>query len=170
MGLAMVFGIIQRHHGTLEIESEPNAGALFRIRFPVPETRPSAEIKVGEYILPHAVHALVVDDDAAQREMMGRYLKDDGHTVVTVGSGREALEQFHLGQFDLVITDRLMPEMDGTHLAQAIKQIAPRKPIILISGEYEPVEEQDADVDVTITKPVSQETFRQALATVIGSL
>ena len=170
MGLAMVFGIIQRHHGTLEIESETNAGTLFRIRFPVPKTRPSAEIKIGEYVFPHPVHALVVDDDSIQRELMGRYLEDDGHTVVTVGSGREALEQFHLGQFDLVITDRLMPEMDGTHLAQAIKQIAPKKPIILISGEYEPIEEQNADVDVTITKPVTLETFRQALVTVIGSM
>lgn len=167
MGLAMVFGIIQRHHGVLEIESEPGVGTLFRIRFPVPEPEPSAILQTADHILLQPIHALVVDDDPIQLKLMSHYLEGDGHRVVAAGSGREALEQFHQGQFDVVITDRLMPEMDGPHLARVIKRIAPSKPVILVTGEADTAEESSAHVNFILNKPVTLESFRHALATVI---
>ena len=131
----MVFGIIQRHQGILEIDSTPGEGTTFRIQFPILDTESAVDVKSQEQGLPHPLHTLVVEDDVIQRELLIRYLKEDGHTAEQAGTGREGLEAFHQGQFDLIITDTIMPEMNGLHLARAIREIAPRKPIILVSGD-----------------------------------
>jgi len=163
MGLAMVFGIIQRHQGTLDIDSTPGEGTTFRIHFPTFDTDPSVDVKAQGQGLPHPLHILVVEDDVTQRELVVRYLMEDGHTTMQAGTGREGLEVFHQGQFDLIITDMLMPEMDGLTLARAIRDLAPRKPIILASGGDI---EEDVDLPpdlIIVQKPLILQAFKQAL-------
>lgn len=167
MGLAMVFGIIQRHHGTLEIESELGVGTLFRMRFPVTEPPPSSDMQDEQHVLLQPVHVLVADDDPIQREIMKNFLISDGHKATVAEDGRQALEKFYKGQFDAVLTDRLMPDMDGHSLAQSIKEIAPRKPIVLVTGDEDLDGEPDKNVDAVLVKPVSLEEFRRTLAAVI---
>jgi signal transduction histidine kinase len=173
MGLAMVFGIIQRHRGTLDIVSAPGKGTTFRIRFPIPSTRPVVDSRVQQLGLPHALRVLVVEDDAAQLEQIVRHLEEDGHAAVAAASGVEGLEKFHKGQFDVVITDAVMPEMDGFALAKAIKKVAPRKPIILITGYPLPEEEDagmagpNAAITVVLQKPIILQLFRRALSQAI---
>ena len=159
----MVFGIIQRHQGTLDIDSTPGEGTTFRIHFPTFDTDPSVDVKAQGQGLPHPLHILVVEDDVTQRELVVRYLMEDGHTTMQAGTGREGLEVFHQGQFDLIISDMLMPEMDGLTLARAIRDLAPRKPIILASGGDI---EEDVDLPpdlIIVQKPLILQAFKQAL-------
>jgi CheY-like chemotaxis protein len=172
MGLAMVFGIIQRHQGTLDIVSSSGKGTTFRIFFPVPASRPVVDTKIQKQGLTHTLHVLVVDADSAECGLIARYLKQDGHTPETSDNGRKGLEKFHQGQFDVVITDRNIPEMDGLHLARAIRDLAPRKPIILITDEDASDNEEEVDypdISMTLRKPLILQLFRLALKQAVDS-
>jgi signal transduction histidine kinase/ActR/RegA family two-component response regulator len=169
LGLAMVYGIIQRHDGTLEIESAPGQGTTICLRFParseplVPATRQSA---VGPT---RALHVLVVDDEERLRAVAVAYLTGDGHTVETAVDGVAGLARFLAGAFDLVITDQAMPGMTGDQLALAIKAASPTTPVIMMTGLGDLMEatgERPSGVDTVVSKPATLEELRRALAEV----
>jgi PAS domain S-box-containing protein len=171
LGLAMVYGIIRRHQGTLSIESGPGRGTTVIIRLPVhrgPGARARAHEAKGSS---RRLDLLVVDDEPAIREVVTEYLTADGHYVETATNGREGLEKFLAGRFDVVVTDQGMPEMSGDQLAGAIKRVAPNRPVILLTGFGDIMEaagDQPVDVDTILTKPVTVSAMRQALAKVMG--
>ena len=117
LGLARVYGIIQRHRGTIEIDSAPGRGTTIRIRLPL---RIFGET-VGERLLAgvqvRPLSVLLVEDDPVPLQVVERLLSGDGHTVSTATNGLEALEKFQVGWFDVVVTDHAMPEMSGAELA-----------------------------------------------------
>lgn len=177
MGLAMVFGIVQRHRGTLDIESVPGVGTKFKICFPIPVSTPVADTRTQDQGLPHSLHTLVVEADPHQMEQIVHYLEEDGHKAVTAKSGVEALEKFHKEWFDVVITDAVMLEMDGSLLVKAIRKVAPRKPVIMVtalafdeSEEEEQEQEEDQLLAVTLQKPIIRELFRRALRQAIETV
>ena len=91
------------------------------------------------------------------------------HTVESAVDGRDALDKFNEGVFDVVISDRAMPEMNGDQLSAAIKKNAPEMPFIMLTGfgeMMETSEERPAGVDLVIGKPVTLRALRDALATV----
>ena len=170
MGLAMVYGIVQRHEGTMEIETEIGKGTTFTIRLPVRE-RPSAEANgVSASSNPvRPLNILAVDDEPMVRQLVTEYLTDDGHTVETAGNGSQGLQKFRKGRFDLVITDRAMPEMSGDHLAHAVKEESPETPVILLTGFGDIMiakDEKPEAVDLIVAKPVTVAALRQAVAQV----
>jgi DNA-binding NtrC family response regulator len=77
---------------------------------------------------------LVVDDDPASREMLGRVLTGDGHVVVAAADGREALDRLDRGGADLVVSDIRMPELDGYELADRMRERAPDVPLVLVTA------------------------------------
>jgi PAS domain S-box-containing protein len=172
LGLAMVYGIIQRHHGTLTIASAPAEGTTVTVRLPAhvtPGATGAAEAPEGTHAPLRQLHVLVVDDDPPIRELLTEYLTLDAHTVETASNGREGLEKFHTGWFDVVVTDRGMPEMSGDQLAAAIKRASPNKPVILLTGFGDLLiasGEQPAHVDLILSKPVTAAELRKALAKV----
>ena len=98
--------------------------------------------------------------------MVGDFLRGEGSTVETATNGRDALEKFHRDEFDLVITDRGMPEMNGDALAVAIKEAVPNTPIIMLTGFGEMMisaGEKPAGVDRILGKPVTPAALRQAV-------
>jgi len=112
---------------------------------------------------------LVVDDEPRVRDMVGEFLRREGSIVETATNGRDALEKFHQNGFDLVITDRGMPEMNGDALAAAIKEENPRLPIIMLTGFGEMMisaGEKPPGVDCLLGKPVTPAALRQAVAEV----
>jgi CheY-like chemotaxis protein len=115
--------------------------------------------------LPHPLHVLVVDDQPEVLEVISNYLRQDAHTVVTARDGVEALEKFRADTFDLVITDRAMPRMNGYELATAIKHLTPDEPVILLTGL--PDCEEWPDIDLTLSKPASLRMIRQAIGKVL---
>jgi CheY-like chemotaxis protein len=168
LGLAMVYGIIQRHDGTLDVVSAPGQGTTFHLRFPrLTERRGTVRVEALAPARPQRV--LVVDDEAAVREIAIAYLTLDGHTVVTASSGDAGWEAFQAGGFDLVITDYAMPGLPGEQLALAIKQRSPTTPVIMMTGFGDMLDAagtRPAGVDCLVSKPATLEELRRAVAQV----
>ena len=166
-GLAIVYNIIQRHKGTVVIESEWGKGTTFILQLPIQKEQREEERKDEVEAPSRSLHVLVVEDEPLVCEGMIAYLTSDGHTVETATNGHEGLEKFQAGKFDLVLTDRAMPEMSGDQLAAAIKEIEPNKPIILLTGFGDSMTntyKKPDGVDFIMNKPVTLIGLRKALA------
>jgi PAS domain S-box-containing protein len=167
LGLAMVYGIVQRHDGEIEIDSAPGEGTTFRLQFPVQTPGAAAPERAPSAAVLRSLRVLVVDDEPSVRELLSEYLRVDGHAVTTATNGRKGLEAFRDGTFDLVLTDRAMPEMNGDRLALAIKQLAPDMPVLMLSGFGDMMKSADelpAGVDAVVGKPVTLATLRDGMA------
>jgi CheY-like chemotaxis protein len=169
LGLAMVFGIVKRHGGSMDIESTLGQGTTFILRFPTTAAPPAqtAEATVGAH---RPLNILVADDQPVLCQLMCEFLQNDFHSVETAENGREALEKFRQGKFDLVITDQIMTEMNGEQLAAEIKKLAPNVPVILVTGfaESSTASEEKEDIDFILAKPISRGSLRRALAAVMS--
>ena len=109
---------------------------------------------------PQAARILVVDDEELFAEVFVEMLSEFGHAVCVAQSGEEAIEQFRKGRFDLVFTDLGMPIMSGWQVAQEIKNIKPRTPVVLLTGWGVSVGEDEVSrskVDMVLSKPVNME-------------
>ena len=141
MGLAVSFGIIRRHEGFIEVDSEPGRGTTFKISLPkVMRTVPQPE---GDVVkdLPAAtsddkVRVLVVDDETHVREVLIEALEAEGCEVVSAESGEIALALYDQdgGRFDALFTDIGMPSMNGWELVTEIRERSKTMPIAIISG------------------------------------
>ena len=112
---------------------------------------------------------LVVDDEPFVCDAVKMMLNFDGHTVETASNGKEALELFDKGKFDLVITDFAMPSMKGDELAAAIKARSPNQPVVMITAYAEMLQSAGhplKSVDFVISKPFLLENLREAIAKV----
>ena len=169
MGLSMVFGTIKRHESTIYIETEMGKGTTFVIRFPIrDETGADAgDIAEIEPETTRPLHILVVDDERTVQDTVVQYLDLNGHTTVTAANGLEGLERFKSENFDLVLTDRAMPEMNGDQLAAAIKEIDPEKPVVMLTGfgdMMKAADEMPTGVDAILDKPVDESKLQKTLA------
>ena len=167
MGLAMVYGIVQRHGGTLDLRSEAGKGTTVRIGLPIVPQEGPAQEEEGMGPARRPARILVVDDEPTIRELVGDCLSAAGHLVEMAGDGREGLDKFQSGDFDLVIVDRSMPELNGDQLAAEIKAASPSLPIIMMTGFGDAMEvsgDGTANVDLTLGKPVALKELRGALA------
>jgi CheY-like chemotaxis protein len=110
---------------------------------------------------------LVVDDEPFVCDAVKMMLAFDGHQVDSAGSGKEALELFEKGKYDLVITDYAMPAMKGDELAVAIKSRAPAQPVVMITAYAEMLKASNnplRGVDFIISKPFLLENLREAIS------
>ncbi len=171
LGLSVVYGIVQRHGGAIEIESEIGRGTTFVISFPLttPTTAEAPPAALAEIDRP--LRILVADDQEMICELMTENLQAEGHTVATAFDGTAALEVFRNGKFDLVITDQSMPGMNGEQLAEAIAQLDPETAIILLTGfgeEMHAAGQLPPAVDLVLGKPVSSAALRRAIQQVVA--
>ena len=107
---------------------------------------------------------LLADDQQDVREMTKLMLDMDDHIVMEAGNGQEALDLFMADQFDLVITDYVMPVMKGDELARNIKRLAPAEPILMITGSAGEIGSTQMSVDAVLNKPFGFDDLRQAVA------
>ena len=171
LGLSMVFGILQRHAGTIDIKSELGKGTSFALRLP-PANVDAVAAPHGLPCLNQPLRILVVDDQPILCKLLCEHLQEDLHIVETALSGSDALRKFSAGAFDLVITDHVMAEMTGEQLAVTIKEHNPKTPVILLTGYAggsPAVEEYSKAIDLVLKKPLSRAAMRHALATVMVS-
>jgi CheY-like chemotaxis protein len=171
LGLAVSYGIINRHLGTVEVESTVDCGTTFRIKIPaaveaegrvaakeaVVSATPPPQSSVSSPLMhPSLTRILVVDDEADVRELLRDILESEGYKVVVAAGGREALSLFNEESFDGVFTDIGMPEMSGWELARVIRERDQQIPLAVITGWGDAVgsdEQKKAQVDWVITKP-----------------
>ena len=130
------------------------------------EVLPAWESSAGEDKIP-GKRILLVDDEGLVRELIGRLLSKDEHTVVQANNGVEALSLFTRGQFDLVMTDFEIPFMKGNELAARIKQLAPCQPILMITGHGKR-RGPNNPVDAVLNKPVDLDQLRTAMAKLLS--
>ncbi|MEA3212638.1 MAG: hypothetical protein QOE70_5695 [Chthoniobacter sp.] len=169
LGLAMCYGIIRRHGGSITVQSRLNRGTTFIIDLPIPDEPVSPVVRAPmKKVRP--LRVLVVDDHEGIREIVSAYLAEDRHLVETAASAREAIEKFREGRFDLVITDRAMPEINGDELAATIKRLQPRKPVIMLTGFSDLMSATGAhaeNIDLMISKPARLDDLRKAILEVM---
>jgi signal transduction histidine kinase/FixJ family two-component response regulator len=139
MGMAVSFGIIRRHNGSIDVESEPGRGTTFRITLPVAESEasPEAALVTAETSgLEEKIRALVVDDETAVREVLREALEAEGCEVMVAESGEMALKIYDArkGKLDIVFTDIDMPEMSGWELASEIRKRSQTIALAIVSG------------------------------------
>ena len=168
LGLAVSYGIIERHEGRITIESEVGRGTTFQVELPAAELAAAGE---GSRPAPAAEAAhlsvLVIDDEVFVRETLAEMLTILGHKVRAVAGGREGLRELSERHYDLVFTDLSMPEMDGWETAREIRRRGSDAAVILITGHgaATPVAPGDKDlVNGIIGKPFDFDQVAEAIS------
>ncbi|MEP2030508.1 MAG: ATP-binding protein [Paracoccaceae bacterium] len=156
LGLAVVFGLVDEMNGTIIVESEPGEGAVFRIE--LPETQQSAEeLEAVAQALPRGnERVILIDDEAEVAGTLRRILTRLGYQVQAFTGPKLALERFRKGpgDFDLVVSDMVMPDLNGEELANEFRKIRPRIPVLFCSA-YKPENlEISGPSPVILAKPV----------------
>jgi signal transduction histidine kinase/ActR/RegA family two-component response regulator len=172
LGLAMVYGMVKRHDGSIEIDSVPNRGTCVRLIFPIRErATPSIRPQAATPAACRSLRILYIDDEPVLRQLMHDVLEVHHHTVSVATGGREGVEMFrsHLrGQepYEVVITDLGMPDMDGKNVARAIKAESPLTPVIMLTGWGAMMKadgESSPEVDAVLSKPPRIEELNNVL-------
>ncbi|MBO9574871.1 MAG: PAS domain S-box protein [Sphingobium sp.] len=173
LGLAMVYGIVQRHGAETDILSSIGEGTTMRLSFPVPasDVAPAAEPATPS-MPPPRLRLLLVDDDPIILKALRDGLEREGHLPVIANGGQAGIElfsdAFERGEpFAAVLTDLGMPYVDGRRVATAIKTLSPSTPVIMLTGWGRGLI-ADADipphVDQVLSKPPKLREIRAALA------
>jgi PAS domain S-box-containing protein len=139
LGLATVYGIVELHHGWVDVSSRVGAGTSFRIFLPVTTEKGVAphETPVADPLLQGSETILLAEDEPAVRGLVQRTLTKCGYRVIESASGREALERWAAapGKIDLLLTDMVMPEgITGSELATRLRGVRPDLKVIYSSG------------------------------------
>ncbi len=172
LGLAIVHRIVQEHEGALELESTPGAGTVFRLIFPAVELdeldvdSPSLDVPRGT-----GQRILYVDDEPSLGALGKRRLEQLGYEVVVAADGEEALSRFIAapGDFDAVVSDYLMPRMNGLELATELIRVRPDLPVVLVTGFIDNLPDETihaAGVREILRKPVTGREMAEVLASV----
>ncbi len=162
LGLAMVYGMMQRHEGTIEIESAPGCGTCIRLNFPIREkTSKSATPDTSQAKQQRSLRILCIDDELQIRQLVKDCFTNFNHQVTVASTGKEGMDLFHKAvvnkqPYEAVITDLGMPDVDGHHVAKSIKKESPHTPVIMMTGWGTMMNEDGetmSEVDALIGKP-----------------
>lgn len=175
LGLAIVYGIIRQNGGGIRVQSTVGEGTTFTIFLPLAKGQSyqgKEELPLPESKLEGEETVLLVEDDERVREFTRIVLQNSGYKVIEAGTGKEALQMLKKHKLDiqLVITDVIMPEMDGRRLYEEIHKVRSDLPLIFVSGYTDDRIEQKGiteDGFTLIQKPFDQNTL---LSTVRAAL
>jgi CheY-like chemotaxis protein len=174
LGLATVYGMVQRHGGSLEIESAPGKGACVRLVFPMQNTTPdSSSLRQLDVSTARSLKVLVVDDEVQILASLRTVFEGDGHRVDVCDGGQAGIDAFRnaLTQgepYDIVFTDLGMPRVDGRAVSAAIRRMSPELPIVLLTGWGQRLLDQEQSpehVSLVLAKPPNLDSLRRALVT-----
>ena len=169
LGLSVVHGIIGRHHGRIEVQSQAGHGATFTLGLPEART-PAPVWSLPSPAPPRPTETgtiLVIEDEEHLRRMLLDTLAAAGHTVEGAANGLEGLARFQRGTFDVVITDLSMPECSGLDVTRAVKKMSPTTPVVMITGWGDvmtPERMGSSGVDLVLVKPFKMERVMSVLA------
>ena len=162
LGLAMVYGMVKRHDGSIDIESSPNRGTCVRLIFPIQDRATHApRPQLAQNEVCRSLRILCIDDEPELRQLLHDVLEVHNHKVAVAPGGKEGLEMFLSSlqgpeAFEVVITDLGMPDMDGHHVARAVKSASPNTPVIMLTGWGTMMKaegESAPEVDAVLGKP-----------------
>ncbi|OLC17469.1 MAG: hypothetical protein AUH29_01770 [Candidatus Rokubacteria bacterium 13_1_40CM_69_27] len=163
LGLSVMYGIIVRHGGEVDVESRPGQGTAFTIRLPVAREPVAPPAPLAPAPPRPGARVLVIDDEPHVRAILMETLTRDGYRVTVSGDGREGITRFDAETFDLVITDLGMPGLTGWDVAHHVKRQRPRTPVVLVTGWGDRLsleEIQERGVDFLVSKPFALDQVR----------
>ena len=173
LGLAMVYGMVQRHGAEIDIDSAVGQGTNMRLSFSaqVDTTDVAAQFQAVDAV-PTDLRILVVDDDPVLLKSLQDTLEGDGHSIVTASGGREGIDAFLAAHaqgepFQVVITDLGMPYVDGRQVCGAVKTAAPHTIVVLLTGwgqRFVTDGGAPLHMDSVLSKPPKLRELREALA------
>jgi PAS domain S-box-containing protein len=178
LGLATVYGIVSQSGGSTRIDSDEGVGTSITVLLPAAEQDARREeFKAHADRLKPLVGTetiLIVDDEEALREVTRRILTRNGYTVVTASSGAQAMEiaASHDGPIDLLLTDVIMPAMQGPAVANEMRQLRPGIGVLFMSGHAQPVLESEAVLGtefLLVEKPFDQAILLESVRKVLDS-
>ncbi len=156
LGMSVSYGIINRHRGTITVDSVAGKGTTFIIKLPISEKAVKEEKEEPISDEQKKARILVVEDEENVRDLLSAILTKGGHEVEIASDGSKGIKLFKKKEFDLVFTDLGMPGMSGWQVAEKIKSINKNVPVALITGwnvELKESEMRESGVDLIAYKP-----------------
>jgi two-component system, cell cycle sensor histidine kinase and response regulator CckA len=178
LGLSTVYGIVKQSGGFIFADSEPGKGAKFTAYLPVHFSAPGTAQPAGKVAAPEKPsewagggRILLVEDEDPVRMVAERALTRQGYEVTMASDGEEGLEYVQLGRrYDLVVSDVVMPSMDGPAMAREIRKLAPDLPVLLMSGYAEEQLRNEIDIEMMhfLPKPFSIQQLSEKVGEVLA--
>jgi signal transduction histidine kinase/ActR/RegA family two-component response regulator len=165
LGLSVAYGIITRHHGRIEVESETGSGSVFSVWLPATIAHQAEPETTSDGPLPR-LRVLAVDDEEPVLQVLGDLLAVLGQDVEIAMGGAAGLERYCPERFDVVFTDLGMPEVNGWDVVQVVKSRSPDTPVVVVTGWGAQIEGgalRARGADYVIPKPFSLEDVRAVL-------
>ena len=158
MGLAVTYGIVERHGGIIQVASQAGHGSTFTIKLPLGRTQQGEQVEMLPDISPREASILVVDDEASIRALLRDILRARGHKVLVAEDGLAGLKAIESRRFDMVITDLSMPGVDGWTIANEAHRRWPGTKLVIVTGyggfaEMEVPGGDTSLIDALISKP-----------------
>jgi len=173
LGLSVVHGIVSSHKGNISVYSEPGQGTTFRIYLPkFEQTAGTSAVEAPTVMLRGEERLLIVDDEAALREVVQHILENIGYHVTVAATPIEALARFTATphDFDMLITDMNMPDMDGAELINKVRALRQDLPVILCTGFSETMNEKATRALGNaryLLKPVTQKELHETIRSLL---
>lgn len=174
LGLATCYGIITQSNGYIYVDSELNRGTIFSIYLPACHAEATAPAQTEQINADHTGHEtiLLVEDEDSLREMMSGLLRQNGYNLLEAPDGQAALAlaEKYPGKIDLLLTDVIMPHMDGKQLADALSARLPHLKVIFVSGYTDDIIAQRGILSpgtAFVQKPFSSTALLQKIRTVL---
>ena len=167
LGMSLAYGIITRHSGKIEVESEAGKGAKFTLQFPTTNEKASliTTHEPERELIEMNLRVLVVDDEDALCIVLDQFFPRYGNKVKTVNNGSDALNIVNAEDFDLVLFDLVMPDISGYDVIEVLNKLEKRPRIGIITGWGEKLKpmEEGMDVDFIVKKPFNFSELREQI-------
>ncbi len=159
LGMSMVYGIVTRHGGKIDVVSEIGKGTTFTLQFPIANEidGPMNTFESKQEACRKNLRILVVDDEEAIRNILNQFLSRRGHDVKVVDNGADAINMIEREDFDLVLCDLAMPNVFGYDVVKALNKLIKRPKIGIVTGwGKDCVSDENIKIDFYLRKPFKQ--------------